>query len=206
MGQLTADEIAFLDKHKIDAALIYDASGQPSAIWKGHMKQLGKKFAFGTSPCGAGGHKLRTRHGHCIQCDTAQIAFALRHTKAGQLYIMGSEKMQLIKLGYTTDLSSRLANINSMSYGGATDWITLLATNTLLNAGKLESVAHGLLRAHRVEGLSYKAGEVLQTYELLSCPLSIAKTALQKVLPANERIVLKSSPRTLERFERKHAA
>ena len=68
MANISADQLRFLAANNIDIALLYDASGQSWNAWRDTMKKIGKKFAFGTSACAAGGHTLRTRHGHCIQC------------------------------------------------------------------------------------------------------------------------------------------
>lgn len=193
-------ELQFLKENKIDIALLYDATGQSTTAWRSAMEKIGKKFAFGTSPCGAGNHSLRNRHGHCVQCEPSRISYALRHSKPGQVYILGSRSQKLIKIGVTTDLESRLSNLKSMQYGGSVDWCALVITETVSGAGKVESAIHRQLEKHRADGQSHRAGETRATYELYSCDFPIAKFALERSAPKGTRIHTKASPLVLNAF------
>ncbi|WP_156947787.1 GIY-YIG nuclease family protein [Hyphomonas sp. L-53-1-40] len=201
MAKLSEAQIQFLKAHKIDPSLLYDASGQSSSDWRGAMKKIGKKFAFGTSPCGAEGHTLRSRHGHCIQCDPSRIAYALRFSKPGHVYILGSLTGKLIKIGVTTELASRVANVVSMQYGNASDWQPLAVTEKINGAGKIEAAAHNILEAHRVTGKSCRAGETHITYELYSCDYNNAKSALESAVPEGTKIFTKASQPVLSAFK-----
>jgi hypothetical protein len=99
---LDREQIEFLKKHKISDAELFDASGLKRQQYQVIMEQENKKFAFGVDPC-SNGHALRTRAGHCIQCNTARIAFERRHSATGQVYIAGSLKGQSIKIGFTKE-------------------------------------------------------------------------------------------------------
>ena len=201
MAKLNEAQVQFLKAHKIDLSLLYDASGQSPSDWRGAMKKIGKKFAFGTSPCNAKNHTLRSRHGHCIQCDPSRISYALRFSKPGHVYILGSLTEELIKIGVTTELASRLANVVSMQYGNASDWQPLAVTEKIQGAGKIEASAHTLLEAYRVTGESCRAGQTHITYELYSCDYSSAKNALESAAPKGTKIFTKASPLVLSAFK-----
>lgn len=201
MAKLNSEQLQFLETHKINPGLLYDASGQSTSDWRDTMEKIGKKFAFGASPCGAGGHTLRSRHGHCIQCDPSRISYALRFSKPGQVYILGSRSTKLIKIGVTTDLQSRVNNVISMRYGSASDWQPLAITEKLSGAGKIEAAAHSLLEMHRVVGESNRAGELRTTYELYLCDYISARAALESAAPKGARIDTKASPLVLSSFQ-----
>ena len=200
MTKLNETQVRFLKAHKIDPSLLYNASGQSSSEWKAVMKKIGKKFACGTSPCSAEGHTLRNRHGHCIQCDPSRIAYALRFSKPGYVYILGSPTSGLIKIGVTTELASRLANVVSMQYGNASDWQPLAVTEKVNGAGKIEAATHRLLESHRVTGQSRRAGETHVTYELYSCDYRGARSAMETSVPKGTRIFTKAAPNVLRAF------
>ena len=57
--------------------------------YKWHMEQEGYLWCTAPKSCYAG-HRLRSRAGHCFQCDTARIAFVKRHHDTAYIYIAGS--------------------------------------------------------------------------------------------------------------------
>ncbi len=206
MAKLNEAQLQFMKAYKIDPSLLYDASGQSTSDWKDAMKKIGKKFAFGTSPCSAEGHTLRSRHGHCIQCDPSRISYALRFSKPGYVYILGSLSERLIKIGVTTELASRLANVVSMRYGNASDWQPLAITDKIGGAGKIEAAAHSLLESYRVTGQSRRAGETHVTYELYSCDYDYARNALGSAVPEGTKIFTKAPPHVLRAFNKLNEA
>lgn len=77
---------------------------------------------FGLSePCYQG-HRLRTRAGHCIECDTARIAYARRYESPGYVYIAASKAEKLLKVGCCVEPEQRQRNLNLQRYGGTDDW------------------------------------------------------------------------------------
>src|SRR5690554_630136 len=120
MSTLGANEEAFVARHRISPLKLFDATGLTSREYKLVMKDLGKTFAFGVSPC-RNGHALKTRHGHCVMCDPAKIAFAQRHSNEGFVYIFGSLSEKVLKVGVTSDVDQRIRSLNYFSYGGASD-------------------------------------------------------------------------------------
>jgi hypothetical protein len=65
--------------------------------WKQQMKGLGKLVAFGVYPCAAKGHTLRTRAGHCIQCNTANLSYLKRMNESADVYVAWSKGSKLVK-------------------------------------------------------------------------------------------------------------
>src|SRR5690606_2363499 len=95
--KMTNEERNFIIEQGLPEELFIDANRQSINQIEGKMKSLGKVFEYNSIPCDQYGHTIRTRAGHCIQCDTARIAFILRHVSFGTVYIAGSIKGQLIK-------------------------------------------------------------------------------------------------------------
>ena len=75
MAEPSDDQRKFLRDQKLPLSFLFDASGMRKVDYEAVMKRDEKFFAFGVTPCSKGGHSLRTRSGHCIQCDTAKIAY-----------------------------------------------------------------------------------------------------------------------------------
>ena len=112
MSKLTKEQSAFLAKHNTPISSVFDASGMGKSDYRAAMKELGKTVAIGVTPCKKGNHTMRTRSGHCIQCNPASIAFQKRHLMDGFVYV-----------------------------AGASDWECLFWVKTK-NAGKVEFDAH----------------------------------------------------------------
>ena len=87
------------------------------------MRELDKEVAIGVTPCQLFGHTMRTRSGHCAQCNTHTFAFRRRFNKANYIYIALSGNKSLLKIGVSNNPFSRISTLNSMGYGGACDWI-----------------------------------------------------------------------------------
>src|SRR5258708_37936874 len=95
---LTDAEKRFLGWYGLGADDVYDARGMRGWLWKKRIREENKTVALGT-PCGNGGHRLRTRSGHCVQCDPKKLAFQARHSAEQYVYIAGSGCQKLIKGG-----------------------------------------------------------------------------------------------------------
>jgi hypothetical protein len=76
--------------------------------------------------CRAIGHRIRTRGGHCAQCNPANIGFTERETANGYVYIAGSRRGRFIKIGATRDVAQRERQLRTERYGGASDWLVLV--------------------------------------------------------------------------------
>ena len=187
MATLTTEQRVFLKSQKIPFSELFDASGMRKADYQAAMDEEGKHFAYGVTPCNAAGHTLRTKAGHCIQCDTAKVAFALRSSKRATVYIAGSISQKLIKVGSTVDHSIRVRTLNDNRYGDAIDW-EMLVVCTVPSAGKIEFLMHEKLEPHNVGGYYVKSGRRQACYELFNCGYGAAIKALKEVLPADSRL------------------
>lgn len=186
MARLTTDQLAFLTRHKIPMGKVFDATGMSKGEYQEAMRREEKLFAFGVTPCGQGGHTLRSRSGNCIQCETANITFMIRSVKAATVYVGASRSKQLIKVGSSTDVDRRFGALNFDAYGGANDWICV-AHARCEKAGAAEFIAHHKLRAFLAPATYVSAGRVHETYELFTCGYQSARTALLAAIPEAER-------------------
>lgn len=162
---LTSKENAFLRSQRLTLNDVYDGRAESQVERGEHAKAAGKSIVLATA-C-MRGHRLRTLHGHCVQCDTSKLAFQKRFSTAGHIYIAGSLSSELIKIGFTTDPDQRDRSLLFETYGGASDWALLYSAN-VDDAGRVEDMARRRLKPFRVipesvEGVPQPADEVLKT-------------------------------------------
>ena len=96
--ELTEQELTFLASQRLGPDDVFDARGLPQWLWKQRAKEAGKTLALGNK-CRDGGHRLKTRGGHCIQCNTSRLGFQKPHDAEQYVYIAGSLSERLIKIG-----------------------------------------------------------------------------------------------------------
>ena len=186
-------EKEFLKAQGIPEILTFNAKGQPiSETIKTLMKEQGKAIAFNTTPCSNGNHTLRTRAGHCVQCDTARISFILRNMSFGTIYIAGSVKGQLIKVGSTERKIDRKASLNKSKYGGFNDW-EILYSAQCINVGEVEDKIKNALKKHGISNQYNHDNHVQLTSELYKCGYS---KAYETVLQIKERDKIELSSET----------
>lgn len=183
MAILTANQLTFLKDQDISLGDVFDATGLKRKDYQELMREAGVHFAYGTNPCSAGGHTIRSRAGHCIQCHTSAIAYSKRHSSEAHVYISTSQDKGLTKVGLSIDLTDRLYKLNDYRYGGARDWRIERSLYTQ-NAGRVEFATHERLAASRTEGSYIRAGRVQTCYELFRCDLARAEAALRASAPS----------------------
>ncbi len=160
--------------------MVFDASGLDKKTYKEVMDELGIEFAYGVTPCKRAGHTLRTRAGHCIQCDTAKIAYQLRYNESGIVYVAYSEKLSLTKVGVAKNVNERLKNLNSHGYGGTKDW-KIYSRKECKMSGQIEMQIHKYLAVHQALRNYEKAGNIVECRELFHCRPDMAIEYLQKI-------------------------
>ena len=183
MAELSAAQLEFLRSQGISPGMLFDASGLRRKDYSRLMDDLGVYFAFGVSECSAGGHSIRTKFGHCIQCDTSKIAYATRHAKGGFVYVAASQTAALTKIGMSSNLLERVNNINAYQYGGASDWL-ICCYAEVDEAGHVEFQTQDMLAEFRVDGDYIRAGRRQKCYELFRCSSDVAENALALCAPA----------------------
>lgn len=160
---------------------VFDASEMHTAQWKSVMKDLDMLVAFGVSPCATAGHTLRTRAGHCAQCDTAKLAFLRRHGESGEVYVAVSRKASLVKIGTATDAPNRMQTSNIYAYGGSDDWAIAFRCHCE-KAGQIEFLAQKSLRETQTRGSYNKLNQVFACRELFACEPTEAIKALKAAM------------------------
>lgn len=161
---LTTHERVFLARHKIRPQHVFDARSLGQAEAHARAKAEGKLFIVGT-PCEAGGHRLKTRKGHCIECNTAHIAFIRRNSAPGCVYIAASKRGQLLKIGSCSDVKQREQYLSAHNYGGFDDW-RIIAWAKTPKMGEIEFDIHKKLGRLNVPGSYEKDGTTQETREL----------------------------------------
>lgn len=174
---LTADEIAFLKQHDIPFSDVADARHLTGRQRHAAMDHAGHRYYVG-SKCEKAGHRLRSKRGACIQCAPHNIGFYRRTYEAGTVYIMGSLKTGLLKVGTSKNIEMRQNKNNWESHGGADDWV-ILFEQKFENAGTVELDAHARLERFGAAGKYLKDRKIVQqSRELFKCAFSVARSAI----------------------------
>jgi hypothetical protein len=180
---LTEDEREFLHKHNVPASLLFDAKYFRRREYIEVMKERDLLFVYNASPCKAGGHRLRTRPGHCIVCNPARIAFIKRHVTPGIVYVAYSPSAMLVKVGMTEKrVAERLEQLNLHLYGGTSDWRSEFERHCR-KAGAVEFNVHERLSRKSAPGIYYeRSGIVSECRELFRCSSSAAISAVKAAI------------------------
>jgi hypothetical protein len=183
MAKITKEQVLFLLEQNIPLNKVYDASGISSARYKREMKELGKEVAIGVTPCQKLGHTMRTRYGHCAQCNTHAFAYMRRYSETAYVYIAKSEHKKLLKIGVTNDIYRRESSLNSLGYGGTNDWRMRYET-FCEKAGRVEKNTHEILfiLGYQTHATYIREGRAVCCEELFRCTLKQAVKALEKSL------------------------
>jgi hypothetical protein len=145
-------------------------------LWKQRAREEGKSVIIGAA-CKRGGHRLRTRAGHCVQCDPKKLAFEARYSAEQYVYIAGSLATQLLKIGTCKYISQRESQLRAEGYGGASDWIVIFYI-AVQRAGEIEHRARSSISQYVVAKPYWKDGVEQTGIELLQCAFGRAKGAL----------------------------
>lgn len=181
MPDLTNDQSNFLKINRIPLSAIYDASGLGRTEYSLVMKELGKWVAIGVTPCKKHGHTMRTRKGHCMQCNPLAHVFLKRHIDSGEVYIAGSKKGGFLKIGTTNNHKNREVTLNSYGYGGVNDWQMIIAFKSE-NAGLVEHEAQKIIYDFAHPTKYEKNERIIDCLEIFRCRYSRAKNSVAKNL------------------------
>lgn len=185
MAALSDSQRDLLAKFGICESDVFDASKHPSkTAFYPQMKSAGKLIAINTNPCRASGHRMRTRSGHCIECNPEVLAHSLRAQLGGFVYVFESKIRGLIKIGFSQLPLERLDQINSRRYSNASDW-SVSYTKESKDAGRVEIATHQILEPFRYSSDYEYLGGLRGTNEIYKCD---AKTARDAVSLAARRI------------------
>lgn len=185
MSGLSKDQLRFLEEQGIGTNQIFDAKGLTKSEYRSQMKKDGRIIAYNVSPCQKEGHTLRTRSGHCAQCNTAHLGFQKRNDDAGFVYIAGTLEGKLIKVGFTSKVEIRSESLNRTKYGGFSDWQILFAL-TCINAGEIEIKIKSKLSDYSITKVYQHNNKSQNTDEIYTCSYSTAKMKLIEVVENGE--------------------
>lgn len=180
MLQLTKEQKGYLLHHEIPLSAVFDATGMKRKEYQALMGQLDKYVAIGVSPCGAKGHTMKLKAGHCFQCSSAGITFRERFYMNAFVYVAISSLKKLIKIGYTQEIKERAISLNKTEYARANDW-KIIYSAECNNAGKVESEIQSKLSDYSTPGEYIKTGRVVACYELFNCSYKRVKEAIGKI-------------------------
>lgn len=191
MASLLSDaEIRFLARHGYSEEDIYDGRYQSKDRREANARDEGKHLVLagviGRGDCRRKGHRLRTRAGHCIQCNPVNIAFQRREDTPGYVYIAGSRSGRVIKIGTCGDLNQRENQMRSEGYGGSKDWIILFSLH-VSRAGAFERGASNRVRGNRVYRSYWKDDTLQSAVELHECSYREALRAMTEHLSDEDR-------------------
>jgi len=188
---LTEKEKAFIKHHNISPTDIYDARGEITRVYHAKAKEQGCHFVINSCQYG---HRLKTRSGHCIECDPTRITFQRRDSGGGVVYIavngkytkvgMVDNKMNSTKVA----LEKREYTLNSEGgYGGRSGWQQIKSWCVEKNAGKIESDAHRLLEKYSAKEQYRYSGNSRIAQEIFECSITTAIDAVKKAIQLNEK-------------------
>jgi hypothetical protein len=181
MPALTPEQAAFLASKRVPLSKVFDADGMSKTEYQEAMRPLGYWIAFNVTPCREAGHRLRTRAGHCAQCDPAKISFTARHDKAASVYVAHSARRHFTKVGSAEDVTVRIASLNSHRYAQIDDW-KLVFHAPCTRSGEIEFQVHAQLAEHYLPRANAQGANSAQSQELFACEPAVAVEAVKKVL------------------------
>ncbi len=187
---ISEEQLFFLKEHNIPLSKIFDAANQKREAYRKSMKALEKLIAINATPCSKYGHTIRTRNGHCCQCNTASIAYLKRHYAHGYVYIVGSQEKKVLKVGSTNNIKNRVNSLNFENYASINDW-ELILYYKCNNIGLIETEAHNKLNKFQIEKTYIKNGRTQIAYEIFDCSYDTCKNSLISSIKNQKDIIEK---------------
>jgi hypothetical protein len=177
---LSPSQVLFLVSQNIPLSRAFDASGYSKKEYSEIMKEEDMLVAYNTTPCNSFSHTLRSRHGHCIQCNTQALAFIRRYSEKGLVYLLHSVSIDKCKIGTCKDINERLRTLNSQKYGGANDWLLVYCFEAD-NSARVEYSISRDAAPYRFEMQYTRTGKTIKCQEIYSCSISKAKEIINNV-------------------------
>jgi hypothetical protein len=182
MVKMTESQKRFIESQRIPESSLFDASGMRRRRYQFEMEKQEKLFAYGVKQCIRGHETIRTRKGHCIQCDTARIAFMMRAYQEAYVYLAGSLRQKVIKIGFSETPWDRGPHLNIIGYGGIADWRVLYYAK-FTKAGTVEFTAHQRLLEFLSSRTYFRENVTVECREIFACGYPTARDALLAASP-----------------------
>jgi len=178
---LTTEQEDFIKKYKISEELLFDAEGEGMTDeLKQTMSENNKVIAYNAKACPKDAdHTLKTTGGHCPQCDTTKVTLVLKDHKPGFLYVAGSRKGKVIKVGSTNDTKDRVKalNVTLTMFSGYDDWEILYEAKTIA-IGRIDKLIQSKLEDYKTSIQFFKSGKLQIATELYLCSYNKIKEAI----------------------------
>lgn len=181
---LTKEQKEFMKKHQITEDLLIDANGgEMSEELKQSMAENQKVLAINVNSIHADAdHDFINIDGLCVQHDLEKIPFAIRTYKTGYIYIAGSKKAHLIKVGSSNEVKDRIKtlDISTTKNAGFDDWELLFQAKTT-TLGKVERLFQSKLSDYKSSSQFEKGRKLQNGGELYRCSYNKAKEVMTPV-------------------------
>lgn len=177
---ISKDQKKFVEEQMIPYSRVLDAAGLRTAEYKLAMQEDDYIVAVNVTPCKKYGHRIRSRHGHCVQCNTSVLEFQDRKYRNGFVYVCYSAMNNFAKIGMTDAPERRLNVLRQQKYASIPDW-KIIFSEKCANAGLIEYKAQKLIEQFRIERTYTKDGRTQSCYEIFRCS---AKDAIEAVKTA----------------------
>jgi hypothetical protein len=109
------------------------------------------------------------------------IAFMRRHDEAGEVYVAYSKRGKLCKVGSAKSAQNRIRSLNTLAYGGRSDWRLIEFEAFSRGAGWVEAQVQKRLLKYQTSGLYERESRWVECYELFDCTHGIATKSLREV-------------------------
>jgi hypothetical protein len=101
------------------------------------------------------------------------------------VYYAYSEKAQLTKVGFCTNMTERRKTLNTKKTGSFYDWVMPTALYCEENAGLIESLVHKELNLYRIIDTTYKDIDGQVSKELYKISTELAWSTILRIGKAN---------------------
>lgn len=177
---LTKEQKDFIKKHQISEDLLFDANGEGmSDDLKQRMLDSKTVIAYNASGSTENAdYNFINIDGDFLQAHLDKIPFALRTYKTGYIYIAGSKKTHLIKVGSSNESKDRIKtlNITTTKSGAIDDWELIFQAKTE-TLGKVERLFQQKLNDYK-SATQYEKGKLQNGGELYRCSYHKAKDVM----------------------------
>lgn len=184
---LTDAEWSFLEKHQLDASDFFDGRGLSRKEQHDEAKRFNRLYIIGAN-CKAYNHRLRTRNGHCIQCDTSKIKYIKRFANSGAIYI--AKCGSLYKVGLVENnkndlhfsIKNRKGSLNGEGgYAGSKGWEMVRTFTINEQVGRIEYEIHKELSPYNSASTYIHSGQKQLAEETFECNLDDILFAVARV-------------------------
>lgn len=173
-------EFLFISKYKLTPDMFLVSLSPTLDRLRAEAIEQDKNFFIG--PLHDCGCRLYTRSKHCIVCHPSEISFQLRWRSPGFVYIMGSFKTKMLKIGMSArDCYRRQRENNRVRYGQVGDWEVLFYA-FFDESGRVEHEIQNALINFNVSRIYIKDNKEQLGGELFNCSLPQAYSVFQNLI------------------------